>query len=383
MSSTTERRFDLDWMRNIAILTVFLFHSLRFFNFEDWHVKNPTTYAFLEELIRFMGFWMMPFIFVISGTSLYLALGKSSLLHVAGKFIKDKFLRLLVPLAVNVFSLTILQIYLERVSHRQFTGSLIDFLPHYFEGIYGFGGNFSPVGNHLWYLAVLFLFCLILLPFFLFLKSRMGGRVLGWMTNAAALPGAVYLLGLLTIFSWKLIDADGVLGFDKFNWNLGVYMSYLILGFVVISNDRLQRSIMQLRWVSFILAAAATYWFITTGDHKDAVSITYVLTFLGMGMRYLNHNQPALKYASEAVLPFYILHQTVLLAVGFFVVQWPIADALKWLAIVIISLAIIAATYELLVRRINLLRILFGMKPLVVAAARPASAPVQPAIVGR
>ena len=81
-------------------------------------------------------------------------------------------------------------------------------------------------------------------------------------------------------------------------------------------------------------------------------------------MRYLNFTSPALKYANEAVLPFYVLHQTVLLAVGYFVVQWQIPDLAKWEAIVLISFALIMALYEYLVRRNNLLRVLFGMKPL-------------------
>jgi glucan biosynthesis protein C len=70
------------------------------------------------------------------------------------------------------------------------------------------------------------------------------------------------------------------------------------------------------------------------------------------------------RYANEAVLPFYIMHQTVLLCVGYFVVQWAIPDLLKWLIIVLGSFGIIMALYELLVRRFNVLRVLFGMKPI-------------------
>ncbi len=368
MNTPSERRFDLDWMRVLAILTVFFFHSLRFFNVEDWHVKNPIGYPALDNLLEFMGFWMMPFIFVVSGASLYYALGKGSQLKAAGKFIKDKVLRLLVPLLVNVFSLTILQVYLERISKGQFTGSFFDFLPHYFEGIYGFGGNFSPVGNHLWYLAVLFIFCLVLLPVFMFLKSRVGARGLSWFTRVVSFPGVVYVLVLLIVVAWKLIDDDGILGFDKFNWNLGVYMTYMIFGFVLISSETLQRSLQRLRWVSLLLAAGMTVWYISTDEHTDLVSWSYILTFLGFGLRYLNHNHPTLKYTSEAVLPFYILSQTVQLSVGYFIVSLPMADPLKWAIIAIISLAVIMGIYEFLVRRMNLLRILFGMKPVHKAA---------------
>ena len=76
------------------------------------------------------------------------------------------------------------------------------------------------------------------------------------------------------------------------------------------------------------------------------------------------------------MLPFYILHQTVLLSVGYFVVQWAIPDLLKWVIIVPVSFAIIMALYEFVVRRFNVMRVLFGMKPLKQAApvaTRPSS----------
>src|SRR5512136_2467955 len=89
-----------------------------------------------------------------------------------------------------------------------------------------------------------------------------------------------------------------------------------------------------------------------------------VLAALGMGMHYLNFSAPFLSYANEAVLPFYILHQTVLLSVGYFVVQWGIPDLHKWMIILVASFTIIMSLYEFLIRRFNVMRFLFGMKPL-------------------
>jgi hypothetical protein len=83
---------------------------------------------------------------------------------------------------------------------------------------------------------------------------------------------------------------------------------------------------------------------------------------LGFGMIHLNFSTPFLSYANEAVLPFYIMHQTVLLCVGFFVVQWAILAARMWLIIASTSFTIIMILYEFLVRRHNTLRFLFGMK---------------------
>jgi peptidoglycan/LPS O-acetylase OafA/YrhL len=87
-----------------------------------------------------------------------------------------------------------------------------------------------------------------------------------------------------------------------------------------------------------------------------------ILAILGFGMKHLNFSTPLLKYANEAVLPFYILHQTVLLVVGYVVLRWHIPDLLKWVVIVAVSFSLIMGIYELLVRRLNLLRFLFGMK---------------------
>jgi len=81
-----------------------------------------------------------------------------------------------------------------------------------------------------------------------------------------------------------------------------------------------------------------------------------------MGTRFLNVNNKVLAYCNEAVLPFYILHQTMILVIGFFVVQWRLGIMLKYLIISTSSLVLILAIYELLVKRFKVIRFLFGMK---------------------
>jgi len=356
-AKNVQRRYDIDWLRVLAILSVFVYHSTRFFNMGDWHVKNLTWYPWVEVWNGFASSWLMPFVFVISGAGLFYAVGKSG----AGQFIKDKVLRLLVPLVVGVFTHCMLQVYLERLTHGQFSGSFFEFLPHYFEGIYGSGGNLAITGMHLWYLAVLFVFSIVLLPLFLLLKSKTGSRVLGKLMDFIALPGLVYVLALIIVMSWTLIDPNSLLGFDGFSWNLGVYMSFFVFGFVLMASERLQQSIQRLRWISLLVAIALTILLIMDQEHYELMAWFFILTFLGFGMKHLKSNTPFLKYANEAVLPFYILHQTALLCVGYLVVRWAIPDLLKWLNIASISFVIIMGLYEL-VRRNNILRFLFGMR---------------------
>jgi peptidoglycan/LPS O-acetylase OafA/YrhL len=368
----SERRYELDWLRVMVILTVFIYHSARFFNLGDWHVKNLTTYWGVEVWEQVLATWMMPLCFVISGASVFYALRKSS----AGKFVKDKVLRLFVPLVVGIFTHSILQIYLERLSHGQFQGSFFDFLPHYFEGLYGFGGNFAWMGVHLWYLEMLFVFSLIFLPLFLVLVRGWGQRLLAGFGNMLALPGAAILLVVPITLVLNFVDGSSPLGMDVWGgWGILSHAWFFLSGFLIASSERLQESIRRLRWVWLIAAIILTVTQVADAvtsasrgyvalQHTDLMAYLWILAFLGLARQYLNFNTPRLRYANEAVLPFYILHQPVLVSVGYFVVQWAIPDVAKYSIIAVGSFALIAVLYEFVVRRFDVARVLFGMKPL-------------------
>ena len=90
----------------------------------------------------------------------------------------------------------------------------------------------------------------------------------------------------------------------------------------------------------------------------------WILALVGLGRRYLNFNSKLLQYASVAQYPFYLLHQTVLVAIGFYVVRWSAGVMEKFWVISTISLIATIALYELLIRRNNILRFLFGLKPM-------------------
>src|SRR5512139_36528 len=72
------RVYYLDWLRVVGTLAILVYHSSRFFNMGDWHVKNPVWYPWVEVWNRFATTWLMPLMFVISGASLFYALGKGA-----------------------------------------------------------------------------------------------------------------------------------------------------------------------------------------------------------------------------------------------------------------------------------------------------------------
>ncbi|GCE24800.1 hypothetical protein KDA_02840 [Dictyobacter alpinus] len=76
----------------------------------------------------------------------------------------------------------------------------------------------------------------------------------------------------------------------------------------------------------------------------------------------MNFSSRLLLYANEAALPFYIVHYPIIVISAFFIKGWSDNIPLKFLLLSSISLTLTLLVYELLVRRIRMLRLLFGMK---------------------
>lgn len=376
-TKTVQRRYDLDWLRVFIVLAIFaLHHATRFFDTDDWFIKNATTYLPMQVWLEFCTSWGMPLILIISGASAFMALEKTR----PGKYIGGLFLRLFVPLIVGMFTHVALHIYLENLHKGKFSGSFFAFYPHYFEGMYGFGGNFAWMGSHLWYLELLFIVSLLCLPIFIWFKrTSPGQRVLQSMGDLLANPFAVLLLALPTILLILNLDEDGPGNTSLGGWSVVIYPLFYFAGFVIFANERLQKHIVQMRWLHLAMGLVFTtaYLFVefqtvipvslsfadALGKVLDCFVVwSWLLTVIGFGIKHLNFTNPFLKYANEAVLPFYILHQTVNVTVGFFVVQWVIPDLLKYVVILTVSFFTIMGLYEFGVRRFNPMRFLFGMK---------------------
>jgi len=125
------RRYDVDWLRVLGMMTVFLFHNNRFFDTEGWHVKSDETSQACTMVTTFAVQWMMPLFFILSGIGVYHALSRQGW----PQYLISRVKRLLVPLLFGIFVIIApLQVYLERISHKQFEGSFWSFYPHYFEG---------------------------------------------------------------------------------------------------------------------------------------------------------------------------------------------------------------------------------------------------------
>ena len=376
MKAITNRQHYIDWLRVIATISIFLYHNSRAYDYGDWHIKNATTTLGATQFVEFMNMWMMPLFFVLSGASVYFSLKSRK----AGSFLKERFFRIMIPwLLTGIFLMGPPQVYLERLSHGEFSGNFLQFIPHYFDGFYAFGGNFAWMGVHLWYLMLLSFFSVILLPLFM---SRAGtGTSLA--QSIAAKLGKPWVLSLLwvPVAVMALLSMAVGLGITEQmgSWDILSYAMFFILGYILFASTGLQNAIRkQGGW--FLLAAVVfsalhlVLKFSVRPSFYEDIDIRlfatwgWIIGLFWLGGRFLNFTNRFLTHVNEMVLPFYVLHQTVIVVVAYFVVQTGLAIPLKYSITVVISLAVIVALYELIVRRVGVLRFLFGMRKKKAAA---------------
>lgn len=378
MSTRIERRYDIDWLRFLAMCAIFLFHCARFFDDGGWHVKNAQANFGMTVFVNVIAQWIMPVFFILSGISTYYGLGTK---QQNGSYLWERFKRLIIPLIFGIFAMIPLQVYYERVSHLEFSGTIFDFYPHYFDGFYAFGGNFAWMGLHLWYLLFLFIFTLLNLPLFLFLKKHGGQRLIAGVADLLAKPGAIFLLFIpVTVLDFGLMPNTPMGIRDMGGWNLFTYLLLYIYGYIFAGDIRFKETIQAHRQAALVLGIITLgilyYWLVYIGGPHAGYDLNhliltamrclnswcFLIALLGYGSKYLAFNNNLLKYTSQLILPFYILHQTVIITIGFYIVQWDMSIASKYLAISISSLTVIMLFYEFLIKRVNILRFLFGMK---------------------
>ena len=381
-----ERRYDVDWLRVAGTLAIFLFHCSRFFDTEGWALTNADQ-SLVLELVRgaLIWPWVMELFFLLSGVGSWFALRRRT----GGQYLWERVKRLVLPLyTVGLLALLPSQFYFHLVTNEDFGGTFWEAMRIYIGRLGRFTlawpGGLLPVPyvGHLWFLQFLFLISLVTLPLLLTLRSDRGRRAIEWLAGLCARPGGVF------IFVIPLALAQIVLRFlfpgDPSWADLVYYAIFFLIGYLVPADPRFTEGFVRHRWVClalWLLSVSGQGVFIALIGYQmgaEPFSLNYVLyqivvsvlswsavvCMLSLGAKRLNFAHKRLPEANEAVLPFYLLHQTIILCVGWFVIRWPLGILPKYLIIAVISFPLILLLYELLVRRFGAVRFFFGMRPL-------------------
>jgi glucan biosynthesis protein C len=368
----------LDWLRVLAILGVFLFHAVHPFDVSPWVIKNAEQSETVTAFLGLLFPWGMPFFFLIAGAGSWFALRRRT----AGQFAKERFQRLFIPFLVGCVLLSPIMLYFQwrQVGLRDLWHG--PFWQYVLLHRAGFSPRwFGEIGYHLWFLGFLFCFSLLALPIFLWLKGKSGQAVLSWLARICTRRGGI-LLFILPLLLVRL----GLKPFFPLEQDWGDFfylMSMFVLGFVLYAHEGFSQAIRR-DWailvVMVLVSTVAWAYLALTDDSLDlyasprtlrdfalwtVITIncwSWTTLMLYIGMRHLDFSNRWLEYGQEAVLPFFLLHQPVIMVIAFYVVQWQTGIPLKLLTVVLGSFVVTLAIYELVIRRIGPLQVLFGMK---------------------
>lgn len=375
------RVHELDWLRVLALAGVFVYHTLRPFDTGDWHVKNPEQSEFVTVLLISLT-WGLALFFLLAGAGSALALRRRT----PGEYVRERLLRLAVPLLTAYLLLSPVQAYLQETGAGRYHGSVPGFIPEFFRGEWADlrdGPDLPlvvPWAGHLWFLVFLLWFSLLGLPLLVLLRGRAGSRVVGWLGQHANRRGAVLAWAVPLAALHGVLRAPGV---DEHGWGeFLVFFDSFLAGALLLSDARLLRAVRRdvrpagyLAGISAVLVVAI----MVTGVLEPAVDVPgswasaavwFVVTVwiwawlnlaLGWGLRVRRFGRPLPPPVGAAAMPFFLVHQPVILSVAFFVVRWPAGIAVKWLAVLVSSLTVTVVLATGLCR-IPYLSVLFGVK---------------------
>lgn len=375
--ATEHKRLDyLDWLRVFAVLLLVPFHTGMIFVFGDFHIKNGVSSTGLTIVNRFIDNWHMPLLFLLSGASTWFALKKRT----RAEYIKERFLRLIIPLAFGMFVIVPPQTYFERLQKSGFQGSYGAFYGQLFNGVYPEG---NLTWNHLWFLLYLFLISMGVLPLILKWKSNCGAAWIQRLGTWLAGGRRIFLLCLPLVFIQMSLKVafpgpqNLVNDLARIFFMLCIFL-YGVLFFLVPGfNQALERNFKAALFAGLAVLCLlvglhfADYHFVFGYNPPNLLqlgiramaTLCWLIVFLALARKTLNFSNRFLKYANEAVLPFYILHQTVIIFIGYYLVQPHLSLMVKYLLINLFAFIITLALYAAVVKPIPLLRFLFGMRP--------------------
>lgn len=190
------------------------------------------------------------------------------------------------------------------------------------------------------------------------------------------MPGLLYLLGVIPAAAASLPRLIGLPGAVLFGgWSSGFHFAVFALGCLVFSEPRLELLVSRQRGLSIafaaLLVAGAALCPLLSGFPEAALialramaAWALSLAFLGLGVARLSGFRPAPAFLNEAALPFFLLGWPAARFIGSRLAGWPVSAGLRYAVLSLTAFAAVSAVYAV-IRRLTLLRFLFGLKPLV------------------
>lgn len=345
----TERRYDIDWLRVIAIGLLLIYHIA--IGFQPWGVfigfiQNNDSLETIWIPMSMLNIWRIPLLFFVSGMGVWFAIQRRDW----KQLLVERSKRILLPFVFGMAAIVPLHVFL----WQQYYSQDLQYV-------------FNPA--HLWFLGNIFIYVLVLSPVFFYLKNNENGKVQVFLKKLIGGPFGLLIIAILFALEAEIVKPED---FEVYALTLHGF----ILGFIaflsgfccVYSGDKFWKEVTKRRWASLVTACILyairlTFFELRSPDYLMALeSANWIFTVFGFGHKYLNKPSKALAYLSKAAYPIYIIHMVFLFWGSKLLFTLDISATMKFVLLNLFTLIGCFVTYELVIRRVGFLRPLFGLK---------------------
>lgn len=377
-SPRINRHYGLDWLRIAAFVLLIVYHIGMVFAPWDWVIKTPYRIDALIAPMSLLTPWRLPLLFAVSGYASWHLFAKSGS---AGKFLRLRNVRLLIPLAFGMAVLVPIEMWV-RVMDKGYPHGLIQFWTHDYWRSGEFWGREFPSWEHLWFVAYLWTYTAILAVGLAWCRApieRGAVWLVAWLAKGWRILWApVFALASVKVVLTFLVEEEHGLFRD---WaGHAQYLPMFLFGFVLAGSPQLWAPLQ--RWWKAALTLAAVsgaivvavelifpgeavppHW-VMAAERASVAAMAWTMTVVlfVLADRYWNRDHRWRKPLAEAVFPFYLMHQPAIVLITWYSLPCQFSPLLEF-AVLLAGTAAICAAFYLFGREVGWLRPLIGLGP--------------------
>lgn len=347
--TTLTRRYDIDWLRVIAIGLLFIYHIA--IGFQTWggaigFIVNKQPWENLWVPMTMLNVWRIPLLFYVSGMGVYFAIQHRNW----KQLLIERTLRIWLPFVFGFLVVVPIHMCLWQYAN----GWKLSYIPH---------------PGHLWFLGNIFVYIIILLPVFVLLKkneeSHTVKRLKKWLRTPlslvcvviASVTEALWVNPML--YEWYAMTWHGFF--------LGIIAFFC--GFcMILAGADFWKMMLKGKWI-FLTVSVSLFIYrhlhgqVRVANYQQAIESNFwIFSVFAFSYNYLNKPSKVLNYLSQAAYPLYIIHMIFIFLASIVIFPLAIDVRLKFILVLLFTVGGALLSYEFLIKRIGFIRPLFGLK---------------------
>ena len=344
-----QRRYDIDWLRVIAIFLLLIYHIA--IVFQPWAtlIGFMRSDDLLEQLwipMTFLNVWRIPLLFFVSGMGVYFAMQRRSI----KELLVDRAKRILFPYLFGIVAIVPLHIFI-------------------FQKFYHLPLRYTAHPAHLWFLGNIIIYISILFPLFRWLVLNPTNKFNKTLNQLFSHPLGVISITAFFVAEGLIVDPEVFAMYAQTLHGYVIGFLAFFFGFVLVyAGQTFWQTVTKWKFLYFFIAMAffvirLSVFQNSSPNYLMAIeSNLWIFTLFGFSYTYLNRPSKTLTYLSEAVYPVYIIHMVVLYAVSAMVLPLTLDAFPKFAIIVIVTGLSSWVIYEFVIKQVSFLRAPFGMR---------------------